>query len=52
MRNEPRALFAILLIASSVLAAEVPATVQGPAADVYAAPRFDAAKLARMLPYK
>ena len=48
MHTEPRALFAMLLVASSVHAAEVPATVQRPAADVYSAPRFDAAKLATL----
>jgi hypothetical protein len=45
MRTKPRALFAAVLIASSVGAAEVPATVQRSTADVYTAPRFDAPKL-------
>jgi Zn-dependent protease with chaperone function len=45
MYARPQALFASMLIASCVSATEVPATVQRPSADVYAAPSFDAPRL-------
>jgi beta-barrel assembly-enhancing protease len=48
MHARPRALFASLLVASGAGAAEVPATVQRPTAAVYAAPSFDAQKLATL----
>ena len=48
MHATPRALFASLLVASGAGAAEVPATVQRPTAAVYAAPSFDAQKLATL----
>ena len=48
MRTILFALFAVAPLASSVSAAELPAVVQKPTADVYAQPKFDAPKLATL----
>lgn len=48
MRNILFALFTIAPLASSAGAAELPAVVHKPTADVYAQPRFDAPKLATL----
>ena len=46
MRSIPFILSAAALLASGVKAAELPAVVHKPSADVYAEPRFDAPKVA------
>ena len=48
MRAFPATLIATMLIATSAAAAELPAIVHKPTADVYARPAFDAAKLATL----
>ncbi|MDH5273155.1 MAG: SH3 domain-containing protein, partial [Gammaproteobacteria bacterium] len=48
MRNILFALFTLAPLASSAGAAELPAVVHKPTADVYAQPRFDAPKLATL----
>ncbi len=48
MRSIPFILSAAALLASGVNAAELPAVVHKPSADVYAEPRFDAPKVATL----
>ena len=48
MRSIPFILLAAALLASSVIAAELPAVVHKPTADVYAEPKFDAPKVATL----
>ena len=48
MRAIPHTFIAVALMASSVSAAELPAVVQKPTADVYAQPKFDAPKVATL----